>query len=338
MSRPTALVALVALATLVGSAADAAVAQTLRLTPLADAHTDSSQPAVNFGADPELSFGKDRDAAGTAFYRRGHVLFDLTGPQSLGRTPLRATFHWYQSRSSAAGCLDVSLHRVLQPWAEASVTFATQPPHDPVVAATACVGDSFSLGWKSFDVTDLLRDWLTGVAPNHGFVIRDPRESSAGASRPGFGHSRENGNPSLVPYLEVEYGDRFGNPCSMRGAVPLLDVGGGRAAPGASVVLTTVSVITGSQPFAIFGVSRTTWAGGALPFSLGFAGFPFCDLNVSPDVTAGFPALAAPQFDLAVPLPNVNSIVGQTLFAQTLFVGAPVTFEASNGLGVLIDD
>lgn len=34
-----------------------------------------------------------------------------------------------------------------------------------------------------------------------------------------------------------------------------------------------------------FGLSNVAWTGGVLPASLAFAGFPGCDLNVSPDVT-----------------------------------------------------
>lgn len=35
----------------------------------------------------------------------------------------------------------------------------------------------------------------------------------------------------------------------------------------------------------VFGFSNTSWTGGPLPQSLGFAGFPGCDLNVSPDIS-----------------------------------------------------
>ena len=38
-------------------------AQSLNLTPTADAHTDSSNPTTNFGSDVELGIGKDRDAS-----------------------------------------------------------------------------------------------------------------------------------------------------------------------------------------------------------------------------------------------------------------------------------
>ncbi len=313
-------------------------AQSLTLLPTADAHTDSSNPTTNFGSDPELSVGKDRDASGTAFYRRAHVLFDLSPAQTIGRVPLRATYSYYQARSSGAGCLDVSLHRLQAPWSEATLAWASQPAHDPAVVTTACVGDNFSPGWKSFDVTDLVRDWLAGVQPNHGLVVRDVRESSAGASRPSFGHSRENGNPALQPRLEIEWADLFGTPCSSRALFPMIDIGGGRAAPGDAFVLRSNTVIAGSQAFVVFGVSRTTWAGRALPFSLAFAGLPGCSLNVSADVTAGFGAIAGSPWDLRVPLPADPMLVGQTLYAQTMFQTPIPGFEASAGLGIEIGD
>ena len=312
-------------------------AQSLVLPTLADATTDQSQPTTNFGSLTELNFGKAYVSTPTfqVWFLRGHVAFDLTPIQLVGRIPVRATFNWYQSRSSAAGCLDVALHRVTAPWSEGSVTWQSQPTHDPLVTATACVGNSFSLGWKEFDVTLLVQDWLSGAVPNFGFVIRDPRESTAGAARPGFGHSRETGSPTLAPYLEVEFAELLGFGCSMRGAIPMADISAGAPRLGGSFTLTTVAAISGSTVGTLFGTSKTIWAGGSLPFDLTPLGLPYCNLYVSPDIAVTLGPISGGSWDLVVPLPNLPGLDGASLYMQTVAL-APSGFETSNGVGVLL--
>ena len=312
-------------------------AQTVRLAPVADATTDQDRPAVNLGTDPELTFGKAFESQPTfrVWFTRSHVRFDLSNVNA-NRVPVRATFHVYQSRANAAGCLDVALHRLTQPFVEGQVTWNSQPTFDPQVESTACVGSSFDLGWKTFDVTDLVRDWLTNAAPNHGFVIKDPTERTAGAARPGFGHSREFGDATRRPYLEIEFATEIGFGCSQRALFPLIDFAGGRAAPGGSFVLRTIATIPNSPLYVIFGTSSTTWNGQPLPLSLGRFGLP-CDLLVAADVIAGFPPQPDP-FDLVVPLPNDPGIAGQTLWMQVFALPPQLGFETSGGLGVNIED
>src|SRR5688572_27125625 len=100
-------------------------AQLVTLSPIADATTDANQPSVNFGSAPELDFGKAFSSSPTfqVWMTRGHVQFDLTGLVGTGLVPTRATFFWYQRTSNAAGCLDVSLHNVVAPWSEGTITW-----------------------------------------------------------------------------------------------------------------------------------------------------------------------------------------------------------------------
>ncbi|MFO1051172.1 MAG: DNRLRE domain-containing protein [Planctomycetota bacterium] len=313
-------------------------AQSLQLLPVADATTDQSQPTVNFGTSAELAFGKNYTSTPTfqVWFMRGHVLFDLGPAQAVSRVPVRATFHWYQSHATPAGCLDVSLHRLLAPFAETTVTWQNQPAFDPLVVATACVGSNGGNGWKDFDVTALVQGWLDGTWPNFGFVVRDPSESPAGAARPGFGHSRENGNPALAPWLEIEFADRFGWGCSMRALFPMSDVAAGAPRLGGSFVLRTISVMQGSVVGVLFGTSNTTWSGGALPWSLAPIGIPYCNLYVSPDIAVTLPIVNTGSFDLTVPLPNQPGLVGASLFMQAVALPPQIGLEMGNGVGVVL--
>ncbi len=325
-----------ALPVLVASLLTTAIdAQTFTFPAIADATTDDSQPTVNFGSSPRLDFGKQFVSSPfQVWFARGHVRFDLSGFVGAGLVPVRATFFWYQSQSSAAGCLDVSVHRVIAPWSESTITWANQPPHDPTEISRTCVGNSFDLGWKEFDVTTLAQDWVTAIAPNDGLVIRDPSESTAGAARPGLGHSRENGDPTLVPYLEIEFAEQFGTGCTSHSLVPLLAVQSGTSTMGETLVLRTKNLVPTSNVVMFFGLDNTQWNGLPLPFDLTQLGFPNCNVLVELALQANLPTAPSTFVDLAIAVPNVPALDGVSLYAQT-FAAPPQSslIEASNGLG-----
>ncbi|MBI5852803.1 MAG: DNRLRE domain-containing protein [Planctomycetes bacterium] len=317
----------------------AARSQSLILYPTADTFADQSQPAANFGTSNELGFGKNftYTPTFTVWFMRAYLQFDLLSIQLTGRWPTRVVYRWYQNRASAAGCLDVSVHRVTAPWAETGLTWQNKPANDPAVIATACVGDSSGTGWKEADVTLLVHAWLMGTSPNFGFVVKDPSESNAGAARPGFAHSRETGL-ALTPHLDVQFASRFGYGCSLRALLPITDVIAGQPKLGRYFVLGTTGLISGSAVGVVFGLSNTTWSGGALPWSMAPIGFPHCDLLVAPDVAASFGTVAGNGFDVSVPLPLANTLNGTPLYMQVL-AAPPIPglgLELSQGIGVVM--
>ena len=322
------LVLLVPLPALAGPTANKTI-----LAPIADATANQDQPTTNYGASAELSFGKDYMSSPTfrVWFTRGHVQFDLSG---LNVVPARARFFWYQSRSSAAGCLDVNLHRLTQPWTESTVDWTNKPTHDAAVVATACVGNSFALGWKSFDVTPLVRDWIRGVHPNHGFVIRDPRETTAGAARPGHGHSRESTSAALRPYLELEWHAPYGAGCAPAMPLPSLDllspsvVGGTLVLEGKALPATVPGVL-------LLGGSRTTWGALPLPLDLGFLGHTGCQVLASGELQLGIATSATGVATLPIGVPNSPMFSNVSLYAQMLAFSGPA-LSLTHGLQVVI--
>ncbi|MFY9341576.1 MAG: DNRLRE domain-containing protein [Planctomycetota bacterium] len=310
-------------------------AQLITLPPIADATTDASQPAVALGNAPELDFGKAFTYTPTfqTWLTRGHVRFDLTGLIGTGMVPTRATFFWYQRQANAAGCLDVSLHNLLAPWSEATVTWQTQPAFDPIEISRTCVGDSFAPGWKEFDVTSLAQRWLAGTVPNLGFVIRDPAESTAGAARPGLGHAREYANPALRPYLELDFAFPVGSGCTTHATTPALGIGGGAAIMGSPLVLSTTNLLPGSLAVIVFGLSDTFWQGLPLPLSLASIGHPNCSLNVELGVAVAIGIVPGATAALTITVPTSPPFDGLPLFAQTFAFTPSTDLEASNGLG-----
>jgi hypothetical protein len=337
MNIPLVLTALVGASLL--SLPSIAAQQNFSVPAIEDVHSDQSQPTVNFGASLELGFGKNFRSSPTftTWFQRAYLRFDTQLILNTGRWPTRVLLVWNQNRASAAGCLDVSIHRVTSAWSEAGITWQSMPTHDPAVIATVCVGDSFSNGWKRADVTALVQAWLTGAAQDHGLVIKDPIESNAGAARPGFADSRETGI-ATSPHLLIEFADRFGFGCSQRALLPISDIASGRPRLGDTFTLGTVGLIGGSTFGVLFGTSNVSWSGGALPWSLGSLGFPHCDLLVSPDIVTNFGSVPGNSFDLVVPLPAINALEGASLYLQA--VAAPpipsLGIELGNGVGVTL--
>jgi hypothetical protein len=304
----------------------------IRLPAVADAGTTADMPAQNAGTDVEVTCGKafDNGPPFRVWMTRGHFRFDLG---TLAELPVQATLNVYQRRAMAAGCLDVTAHRITQSWSEATVTWTNQPAHD-VSVARACVGDSFAPGFKSFDLTLLVQGWIQGAVPNFGVVIRDPDESPAGAARPLHAASREDADLTHRPYLELRFADTFGTGCRPGGPVPTLRVQNGAPAVGSLFELRGLDLVPGDRGGFLVGASNTVFGPLTLPLGLGFAGFPGCRLLVAPDATVDVGMVASPGALLSVTVPRDASLPGLAVFFQALSVGASLAM--TDGLGVVL--
>lgn len=308
----------------------------VRLIAIADASADADQPATNFGSALLVTSGKTFESTPTfrVWMTRGHYQFDLSSLAGLP-VPTRARLRVYQEQSNAAGCLDVTLHRVTQAWSESTLTWQNKPTHDPTVAARQCVGDSFDLGFKNFDVTALVQDWQQATVPNFGLVIRDPSESTAGAARPMHGTSRESTTTDRHPQLEVSWDTQpFGAGCGPNTPVPTLDLDSGTPAVGGTYTMLAANLGRSSPVVHLLGGSNTTWNGLTLPINLAFLGYPSCHLLVSPDVMIGGIADARGRAALAFPVPNSRFLRGRSVYHQTLALDSNQVFAFTNGFAV----
>jgi len=325
------------LASLAASAA--AQPSLVRLVAVADASADADQPATNFGSALLVTSGKTFVSTPTfrVWMTRGHYLFDLSSVTGLP-LPTRARLRVYQETSSAAGCLDVTAHRVTQAWSEASLTWQNKPTHDPTEAARACVGDSFAPGFKSFDVTAVVHAWLQASAPNHGLVVRDPTESAAGAARPLHATSREATAVDRHPCLELAWDTLpFGTGCGPTSPVPTLDLETGTPALGDTYTLLAAELGRNSTVVHMLGASNTTWNGLSLPFNLAILGYPSCNLFVSPDLfLAGGSSDARGEARLPITVPNRPVLRGRRLYHQTLAIDSNQVLLFTNGYVVRV--
>ena len=63
---------------------------------------------------------------------------------------------------------EIRCHEVLAPWSESTMNWNNRPAIGPAFDVWAPIED---LGFVYCDVTDLVKDWLTGAAPNHGVAL-----------------------------------------------------------------------------------------------------------------------------------------------------------------------
>lgn len=102
-------------------------------------------------------------------------------------------------RVDSEGARTVDIHRILGPWSETTVTWNNFAGYDPTLAASFPAGD---FGWKTADVTTLVRGWANGTYPNYGLLLEDPTTTD-GAYETYF--SSENQSVTDRPKLAVCY-------------------------------------------------------------------------------------------------------------------------------------
>jgi hypothetical protein len=150
-----------------------------------DAWLSGDFPTWATGSEPGLSTG----LSGGGNLHRSLLAADLAGTLPPGSVVTAATLTVVASYNESF--TNVAVHRVTQPWSEATVTGASFGPDgiDPVPAATSPAGGA---GPKQVDLTPLVAGWYDGSIPNHGVMLREPApgahlfwSSEAGAaSRP----------------------------------------------------------------------------------------------------------------------------------------------------------
>jgi hypothetical protein len=170
------------------TSATPAAAATYTLTPSQDTYIDIDNPNANFGGQTlmQLKGAAVDDDLGLVQFAGGALPFDevLTG----------ATLHLtIQNAGQLPATLNYTVHRVTSSWTELGATWTTRPSFDSAATASAGGAPGATL---SFNVTNLVRQWLSGTA-NHGFLINSSQQDTTRM------HAREELNTALRPRLVV---------------------------------------------------------------------------------------------------------------------------------------
>ena len=161
----------------------------------ADAHLNSGQPDINFGANASINVG-----GGST----GLMRFDLsTLPAGTAASEVvKATLVLYVNRVNTPGSIE--LQTVNSAWSESTVTFNTAPTlagagTGPTVIVPA-VGQ-----FMTVDVTNTVKSWVTTPASNFGLAVT-PALVSAGTAV--LFDSKENTNASHLARLDITLADQ----------------------------------------------------------------------------------------------------------------------------------
>lgn len=169
----------------------------IRIGVQKDAFISSSQPDRNFGGDPLLRLGWSRD-----LYNAMRILiqFDISGIPTHSSVN-SATLYIYQAVVIPSGENTNMGYRsqfMGQPWDEFGVTWNNANYLGGDVLSQRDVDSN--IGWKSVDVTNVVKTWQSGARPNYGLIVTGDETSLAARERYFYSHERSDG-----PYIEVDY-------------------------------------------------------------------------------------------------------------------------------------
>ena len=113
---------------------------------------------------------------------------------------LRAHLTGTSSEDDPGDTLELSVHRLTQGWEEGSATWSRMAQASDSRAHDTQACDVFTR-WVEWDVTELVRYWHSGTAPNHGLAIHGP----ASAPERYRVFTTKEGSSNLAAQLVIEW-------------------------------------------------------------------------------------------------------------------------------------
>ena len=157
-------------------------------------------PDVNYGAYERLVVN---ESIGSGDYRaRSLIQFDLSGtPAETMILSATCALYFYDSdpldREHTVGA-----YRIVEDWTESGATWNNASDiYDPSYCYDIALVAGANYGWYSWDVTQLVQEWVNGTYPNHGMMFKCIDGNSV---TQGF-HSSDAPAGNLRPKLTITY-------------------------------------------------------------------------------------------------------------------------------------
>ena len=193
-----ALVAAMSIGLFSGAASEPAAPRPIQETfaAAADAWVNQAAPDTKYGAEDTLVVGRS-ELRLSQYDGRTLVAFDVSSI-ARGSVVVSATLELYQTGATGAKGYNVWPHAITERWDELKVTWNDQPTallkgEDPTLL------DSTN-GWKAWDVTNTVRNWVSGEWSNYGLLLRGDGDT-IGAHEFVSRHVGRTGPRLLVSYL-----------------------------------------------------------------------------------------------------------------------------------------
>lgn len=160
-----------------------------------DASVYTSMPAANNGALTYVDVGNEGGIKARAYIR--FALPEIPATAVL----IGAEFHlWYQFSTSPA-VRTIGAYQVTASWAENTITWDDQPDCDTAVQDSTSLPDAETNDFVFWELEpELVEGWIDGSIANHGLVLIDADEDTAGAGKNfrSSEHATANSRPKLV--------------------------------------------------------------------------------------------------------------------------------------------
>ena len=165
----------------------AASIHSLTLYPVAQSYSWEIVPLANNGGSNNFEIMSWHNGHNM----RGWIAFNVS---SIPPTPwiISATLNlrlWVKTTSNQSQLGDPTgrlygVYALTGPWTDEGINWANQPSWTDQDSATSPVppgqgGWYGPLIWMQWDLTDMVKDWRSGVLPNHGFVVKDTQENAS---------------------------------------------------------------------------------------------------------------------------------------------------------------
>ncbi len=179
------------------------LADVVNLTPTKDTFVEQAAPAKKFGGWKQLKTRQEVTSKGffgrpatTGGARETLLQFDLSGiPQDAEITAAYLKLYSNKNKNFRKDNA-TRVYAVLEPWLQ-STTWNGKP------ATASTYEDSIAVNgfgqYAQWDITNLVKDWVSGLEQNHGVVVR-----SEGGGELYFA-SKEAPDPGKRPVLYIEY-------------------------------------------------------------------------------------------------------------------------------------
>jgi len=158
----------------------------------------TSNPSRGYSAGDYLRVGF---STGSGNYRT-LLKFDVSSiPAGATIASADLNLYYYAAAGIDGDPLDISVYRTTVDWTEGSLTWSkaqnyASPPYD-----TVTIIKGSGAGYKAWDITSLVQNWVDGTYNNYGVLLRAPTQSGSSIYR--TFRSKEYG--SYAPELEVTY-------------------------------------------------------------------------------------------------------------------------------------
>ncbi|MBC7237417.1 MAG: DNRLRE domain-containing protein [Chloroflexi bacterium] len=173
------------------------------LTSVADASVLQGYPSSNVGDTSDMWAGYDEYLDPFGRIVRSLVRFDLVSlPDRISVVSATLRLNLVRSWDYPDTARPITVCRVISDWSEALVTWRTAPACAEAYGGAVEIVHS-GWGWYEWDVTALVRAWLSGTYPNYGIMVRGPEVSGYDSSWRGFSTREGDYPPELVVSYEV---------------------------------------------------------------------------------------------------------------------------------------